>query len=193
MIDRTTSFTCPNGHQSTEPDFCSRCAAPIAASDPASASAEACPECGTPRAVGARFCEACRHDFRSRDPAPAGPKLWVAVQVDATLAPQPDSDGIGPAEHSEQLFQLDLAEILVGRRNDGEPAQVEIQIADSGVSRRHLSFQRHPDGRYTVTDLDSTNGTWLNDVELPGGVETQIRPGDELTIGEWTRLSIRSR
>jgi hypothetical protein len=189
MTDRTKSFRCASGHETSRPGFCPECGAPVEA-----VAIETCPDCGTARADGARYCEACRYDFRSVDPAPPqAPPLCVAVQVDPSLVAEPDPDNPCPVGRSEELYELDLDETLVGRRSDAPEALAEIEIADSGVSRRHLSFLRRADGGYAVLDLNSTNGTWLNDVELRAGVETPIGPGDELTIGEWTRLTIRVR
>jgi hypothetical protein len=77
------SVTCPQGHLSDEPDFCSVCGArigappmPAPADDPASATvaatasepdgpAQPCPVCQTPRLGDAQFCEECGHDFLS--------------------------------------------------------------------------------------------------------------------------------
>lgn len=66
------SYQCPKGHTSTDPDYCSECGAKIGQSSAApvtvksvtkSAAQEICPDCGTPRAQDARFCEVCRYDF----------------------------------------------------------------------------------------------------------------------------------
>jgi len=183
-------YVCPAGHESKHDGFCRQCGKPVKP-----AAAELCPECGTPRTAGARFCEACRYDFRSRDAAAqTGPVLWLAVQIDRTQAADGGSAEASPVDRTEELFRLDLEEIVVGRTNDGSGAALaEIEIPDSGISRRHLKIMRHADGTYSAADMNSTNGTWLNDVRLDRNVETPVQAGDELMIGEWTRLSIRDR
>jgi len=195
MTDPTKIFPCPKGHQSTQADFCSECGTWMKpASGVAAPVGETCPECSTARVAGARYCEACRHDFRAGEPTVvAAPELCVAVLVDPSMVTEPDPDNPCPAGQAEQLFALVLDETLVGRLSDGVDGQAEIPIADSGISRRHLCFQRQEDGIFTVRDLNSTNGTWLNNVEIRAGVEWEITAGDELTIGEWTRLAIRAR
>ncbi len=70
-----TTFACPKGHQSTEPDYCSECGAkmqPASApvqNQPAPASIagpEHCPDCGTPRdQPDIAFCEICGYNFVS--------------------------------------------------------------------------------------------------------------------------------
>ena len=51
-----------------------------------------------------------------------------------------------------------------------------------GVSRRHAVILVR-NGRVTVKDLDSTNGTRLNNFELIKETEYRLRHGDELALG----------
>jgi transcriptional regulator with PAS, ATPase and Fis domain len=67
------------------------------------------------------------------------------------------------------------APVTVGRRS---PA--DIAIPDPALSRTHARFEVTPDGRVTVEDLGSTNGTWLRGERI-GTVE--MRPGDEVVLG----------
>jgi pSer/pThr/pTyr-binding forkhead associated (FHA) protein len=50
---------------------------------------------------------------------------------------------------------------------------------DNLVSRRHASFARGPVG-IVVTDLGSTNGTFVNDQRIQA---TTLRPGDLVKMG----------
>src|SRR5262245_45683370 len=94
------SYTCPKGHQSTDPDYCSECGALIGPSTVAGATPSGsspalglavCPDCGTPRTPGARFCEVCRHDFEagsSRGPVPP-PSVDTVVTTAPAAATEP--------------------------------------------------------------------------------------------------------
>ncbi len=52
----------------------------------------------------------------------------------------------------------------------------------SGVSRRHCLLRRQGD-HLTVTDLGSTNGTFLNGERLEPGREYVVANGDHLSLG----------
>ncbi|WUD85976.1 FHA domain-containing protein [Streptomyces sp. NBC_00503] len=74
--------TCPNGHQSASDDWCEVCGHRMAAptgtpaaptygygyppTGEATAQAELCPQCRTPREAMAPFCEECRYNFLTR-------------------------------------------------------------------------------------------------------------------------------
>jgi len=67
-----------------------------------------------------------------------------------------------------------VPELLVGRSR-----RCDIVLDDPGVSRRHarLVFR---DGSWVLQDLQSTNGTTVNGVQVG---RCQLRPGDSLTLG----------
>jgi predicted component of type VI protein secretion system len=74
-------------------------------------------------------------------------------------------------------FALDGHELRVGRAPscdinlDGDPL----------VSRFHAVLRQGENG-YIISDLNSSNGTQVNDQEIHG--DTPVREGDEITIGE---------
>lgn len=63
----------------------------------------------------------------------------------------------------------------------------DIVVADSSISRAHLTIE--PRDEYCViTDLDSSNGTFINNgrIEVP----TQARPGDTVRLGQSVTLTV---
>jgi len=62
----------------------------------------------------------------------------------------------------------------------GRDPSCEISLADDLVSRVHARL-RMQNGSAVVEDLESTNGTFLNGVQLHG--ETPFNPGDHLLLG----------
>jgi hypothetical protein len=70
---------------------------------------------------------------------------------------------------------------LFGGATIGRSADAEIQLEDRYASQMHARlFTRR--GTQFVEDLDSTNGTLLNDAPLRG--EAEIQPGDVIRIGD---------
>jgi len=72
-------------------------------------------------------------------------------------------------------YLLDSAETKVGRDINNE-----IYLDDITVSRSHALISK-ADG-YTVKDLGSLNGTYINAVAVR---ESKINPGDEVQIGKY--------
>ena len=78
----------------------------------------------------------------------------------------------GPLKGS--VYNLEQESITIGR-DDG----IGIQILDQGVSRRHAEMFRIGE-MYFVRDLDSRNGTFVNEDKIS---EELLRAGDEVKIG----------
>jgi hypothetical protein len=62
----------------------------------------------------------------------------------------------------------------------GRSARCQLVFADTSVSRRHAVLHVR-DGAWFVRDHNSLNGTWVNGRRV---VEAEVRPGDELRLGE---------
>jgi diguanylate cyclase (GGDEF)-like protein len=73
------------------------------------------------------------------------------------------------------VLQKDVTSIGRDRDND-------IVLDSDSVSRRHAKLE-HRDGYFYVIDLDSTNGTFVNDEPEPVNV-CQLRKGDQIKIGD---------
>jgi hypothetical protein len=73
-------------------------------------------------------------------------------------------------------FRLSPGTSTIGRE-DG----VDIFLEDLKVSRRHATVEL-VGGRIVLTDLRSTNGTWVNDERTAGPRE--LRDGDRVRIGQ---------
>lgn len=72
-------------------------------------------------------------------------------------------------------------EILLGdyRMIMGRRDACDIVLSDTSVSRRHVQFEP-TGGRYWLTDLDSTNGTFLNGVPVDNA---ELTSGDVISVG----------
>ncbi len=65
----------------------------------------------------------------------------------------------------------------------GRSSQADIQVDDSGVSRKHVEFRITPDG-VILTDLGSTNGTFVEGHRVEAA---SLLDGNQITIGR-TRI-----
>jgi pSer/pThr/pTyr-binding forkhead associated (FHA) protein len=64
---------------------------------------------------------------------------------------------------------------VIGRSSD-----VDVQLADTGVSRRHGELLLQPDGRHVYRDLGSTNGSRVNGRKVH---EVPLVDGDRIEVG----------
>lgn len=66
----------------------------------------------------------------------------------------------------------------------GSSPDADIVLHDSAISEKHASL-RYKDRRFTITDLDSTYGTFLNDRPDPIARE-ELKDNDTVRMGEVT-------
>ncbi len=91
-------------------------------------------------------------------------------------------------------FTLPMQSPLIMGRITSEPPEIESLNISSlnayrhGVSNWHCRLERR-EQRLIVTDLNSTNGTYLNGERIPGGTEYVVQDGAELILGT-LRLSV---
>src|SRR5262245_66263154 len=79
----------------------------------------------------------------------------------------------GPA--AGQVFTIDNKTKTIGR---GEGC--DISIPDLSLSRQHAQIRVTPHG-YVLEDFGSTNGSFVNESPVPGGV--LLEPGDMIRLG----------
>ena len=65
----------------------------------------------------------------------------------------------------------------IGQQEDGE-----VVLPFDTVSRRHAEIEVSKGGRVLIRDLDSTNGTWVNDQRVEG--QSTLRAGDRVRIAD---------
>jgi len=78
-----------------------------------------------------------------------------------------------------RMYKLDRPEIVLGRSSEAE-----IQVEDDGISRKHAKVVQGP-GIYSLVDLGSTNGTYLNGSRVN---VAELKDGDKLQLGSNTVL-----
>ena len=71
-------------------------------------------------------------------------------------------------------FELDQSVLTLGRE-----ASNQLQVHDTEVSRQHAEIRLDEEG-FTLHDLDSSNGTWVNTERQ---AEVRLKSGDRLQVG----------
>ncbi|MFD0563415.1 FHA domain-containing protein [Kitasatospora saccharophila] len=147
-------------------------------------------------AVGVRGARSATHvhlydgERRLDEQTPLGHPPLVDGAVLALGEPDPDAEGADerPAAELRVVGGPDAGGVhrLHGERiRIGRSAEADVPLDDPDVSRLHLSLHLAADGRATVQDLGSTNGTRLDEQWLPEG-SAEVAPGALLRIGEST-------
>jgi FHA domain len=121
-------------------------------------------------------------------------RAWeIVIVIDPSLDTEPDPAHPCPAERPEIVLPIDKPDLLVGRHDDTRAIHPEVSLHDPGASRRHAKFVLEPDGGVALQDLASTNGTQVNGQDVPPGTRRRLREGDQVTLGRWTRITLRGR
>jgi hypothetical protein len=82
-----------------------------------------------------------------------------------------------PAQYAGRVMAFSQPQTVIGR---GAPA--DIVFDDEHVSRRHARVTIDPSGSVTITDLNSTSGTFVNEEKLTGPHE--LRAGEVIRLGK---------
>ncbi len=122
-------------------------------------------------------------------PIPEG----VPVEHEPTVAFEPGGTEVAPTGRRvagafgwalvvESGPQAGLTYVLgEGDTTAGRDPDADIYLGDVTVSRHHAIFHVDPDG-LTVTDVGSTNGTYVNGVRVDSA---HLAPGDQIFIGKF--------
>lgn len=117
-----------------------------------------------------------------------------AIDVpDPVFIPEPSKPAGGPSitlviMNSGRRIKLDIGEdLLIGRKDNARGIFPDVDLGldggyDAGVSRRHAILS-HQDGTYRIEDLNSANGTFVNDQRVAPSSITTLSSGDEVKCG----------
>jgi ribosomal protein L40E len=168
-----------------------------------SMSALVCSRCGNRNAENSRFCSNCGAPLRPGAVPERASETTSTISIsgleayDAEMTGQTAVPALSPeAQAAVDALPLGSA-LLVVRRGpnsgsrfllDGELTtagrhpQSDIFLDDVTVSRRHVEFRRSPDGSFTVADVGSLNGTYVNRERID---QVALSNGDEVQIGKY--------
>lgn len=156
-----------------------------------------CKECATTEPEGTLFCSECGHSFiKTNEQSTA--QLPFADSSDDPLPPSLLGQELDPVLEARQVtfvipssgrrISLNLQkDIQIGRSDPDQDIQPALDLtkdngAEYGVSRLHAVIQVSHRG-VALVDLNSTNGTLLNNYRLPPELPYPLHNGDEIRFG----------
>ncbi|MFC8595400.1 FHA domain-containing protein [Streptomyces atroolivaceus] len=169
---------------------------------PEGSSMPVCTRCGHHNAEASRFCSNCGSPLRGGVPERAS-ETTSTISISGIEAYEAEATGQTalPSLSPEAQAAVDAlpagSALLVVRRGPnsgsrflldgdlttaGRHPQSDIFLDDVTVSRRHVEFHRSPDGSFTVGDVGSLNGTYVNRERIDSVALTN---GDEVQIGKY--------
>ena len=135
-----------------------------------------CTACHTEYIEGALFCEEC------------GAKLDALNEPQGTAMESPAERLVLASADGSTLEIPVMDEVVVGREDPISEVFPDLDLTgfggmEKGVSRKHAVIHRSG-ADYTVEDMGSTNGTYVNRKKVLPNVPQAIKPGDELRFGK---------
>ena len=157
------------GHRNAEASrFCSNCGAPLRASAAAERPSE------TTSTISISGLEAYEAEATGQVAPPLSPEAQAAVD---DLPPGSALLVVRRGPNSGSRFLLDSDLTTAGRH-----PQSDIFLDDVTVSRSHVEFHRGADAGFTVSDVGSLNGTYVNRERIDS---VPLANGDEVQIGKY--------
>ncbi len=124
----------------------------------------------------------------------------TAETADLSKRPAPNlpqsSARIFLLEQRKTIHVLDMGKdsLIIGRTHGNIKADIDLGpygAADSGVSRQHSRLIKHND-EWLIDDLESLNGTYVNDVKIKPGQPVPLKDGDEICCSHFSFLFLTS-
>jgi pSer/pThr/pTyr-binding forkhead associated (FHA) protein len=110
----------------------------------------------------------------------------VALPRETQTVIQPDTIAIHLPGREQPLTFKGKDEIVLGRGGSSNMPDIDL-LTDQGVllgvSRKHAVIRRTSDGYY-LSDLNSTNGSWLNGKMLVPDQPYRLHSGDQVRLGQ---------
>jgi len=137
-----------------------------------------CTECQMENIEGALFCEEC------------GAKLEALNELQGTVV-EVTAERLVLASADGSTLNIPVKEeVVIGREDPISEVFPDLDLTgfggmEKGVSRKHAVIHRSG-ADYTVEDMGSTNGTYVNRKKVQPNIPQAIKPGDELRFGKLT-------
>ena len=134
-----------------------------------------CSQCQMENIEGALFCEEC------------GAQLEAKNELQETVKESPERLVLASADGSTLEIPA-KDEVVIGREDPISEVFPDLDLTnfggmEKGVSRKHAVIH-HSGSDYTLEDMGSTNGTYVNRKKVMPNTPQSIKPGDEIRFGK---------
>jgi len=126
----------------------------------------------------------------TRQSAKAEPTATWHLTITLDTIPH-HSDSPPAPEQAPITLTLKPGTHLIGRTSQARAIAPDVSLdVDDAISHRHAVLTLQPDGVLILRDIGSANGTSLNGIEIKPMTDAMLKPGDEITLGHWTRIKV---
>lgn len=150
-----------------------------------------CAECGYQNPAAANYCARCGARLDTSEPGEQTMSFAADEVAEDVAAALQDVGGKGPAlvvrsggGRAGESFFPSSERTLIGRS-----PECDVFLDDVTVSRKHAELVRDGD-RFTITDLGSLNGTFVNKERIE---TAELDDDDEVQIGKYRLTFLRGR
>ncbi len=158
-----------------------------------------CLNCGSTQPEGALFCSECGISIQEMSRRPTNVLPFSRGAQLSRLRPLEGHKLVSSSQPQKITFvipgnrqKLDVEfvnQMRIGRGDEGLDTQPELDLTsyggmEMGVSRMHAMIQLTDQG-FIISDLGSTNGTYLNNNQLTPSLPFLIKSGDEIRFGDF--------
>ncbi|MFK0253541.1 FHA domain-containing protein [Streptomyces sp. NPDC090445] len=171
--------------------------------EPSMSAEQVCSRCGHRSDAASRFCSNCGAPLRAGLTPERATETTSTISIsgleayEAEVTGQHVSTALSPEAQAAVEALPPGSALLIVRRGpnsgsrfllDGELTtagrhpQSDIFLDDVTVSRRHVEFRRSQEGGFTVADVGSLNGTYVNREPIDS---VPLHNGDEVQIGKY--------
>jgi hypothetical protein len=148
-----------------------------------------CPMCQSENPLDSRVCSQCGHSLVSGNTTITRPEPLPQVpeHIPDPLRALPGTLALYIMGEEQPLLLHVQDGVILGRAVPGDSEVPDIDLSSfqahiRGVSRRHARIIQTKKG-YALADLNSTNGTWINEKMLKGDNEHPLGNGDMIRLG----------
>lgn len=114
-------------------------------------------------------------------------KPSISVSSPPNISSHPQNLSEGPAMEASLIGPLGRTALGSTRLTIGRAPDNNLVVSDGKTSSHHAEIR--PEGQYySIVDLGSTNGTFINEQQIFSGTPRRLQPGDTIRIGD-TKLS----